>query len=80
MQVHLVAIEVGVEGRAHTLVEAEGAVRLDDGVEGHDAQLVQAGLAIEEDDVVVDEVALDHVAALQLLRDLRPVAELEELL
>ena len=55
-------------------------MRLDARVEGHDAELVQAGLSIEEHNVVVDEVALDHVAALELLGDALPVAELEELL
>ena len=68
MQVHLVAVEVGVEGRADALVEAECAMRFDHGVEGHDAQLVETWLPIEQDNVVVDQVALDYVAELNKTR------------
>ncbi len=80
MQVHLVAIKVSIEGRAHTLVESERAMRLHTRIERHDAELVQARLTIEQHDVVVDEMPLDHVAVLELLRYLVAIAELEEAL
>ena len=64
MQVHFVAIEIGVEWRTAALVEPESAMRLDHCIEGHDAQFVQTGLPIEEDDIVVNQVSLNDVTIL----------------
>ena len=42
-------------------------------IEGLDAELMQRRLAVEEHDVAVDEMTLDHVTKLQLLRNLHAV-------
>ena len=47
MQVHFVAIEIGIERRAAAFVEAKRAMWLDDGIERHYAQLVETRLSIE---------------------------------
>ena len=78
VQVHFVAIKVGVVGRAHALVEAKGAPGHDAGGVGHDGLAVQGGLAVEEDGVPVVQVALHHVARAQLGRDAAAVAVLQE--
>jgi len=65
VQVHLVAVEVGVEGRTDAFVKTKCAVWLDNGVKCHDTELVQAGLAVEEDYVIVDEVTFNYVAVLE---------------
>jgi len=77
VEVHLVAIEVGIVRRADALVETEGAVRNDACAVGHDGQLVEGGLSVEEDHIAVGHVPLDRVTNLQLLSDPPPVAELE---
>ena len=66
--VHLVAVEVGVVGRRGAHVEAEGVVGHDAHAVAHQAHLVQRRLAVEEDDVLVEQVAVDDVAGLQLDR------------
>ena len=78
MQVHLVAVEIGVERRAAALVEAESSMRLDHRIEGHDAELVKAGLAIEQDDVVVDQVSLHYVTVLEPIMKCKNVCLLHQ--
>ena len=65
MQVHLVAVEVGVVGRRHRQVHPERRpVQHLDAV-AHDGHLVQRRLPVEDDDVVVPQVSLHRVAVLQ---------------
>ena len=80
VEVHLVAVEVGVVRRAHALVEAERAPLHHARAVRHDRELVQRRLPVEEHDVAVGQVALDDVAHLELGRDAAPVAVLERLL
>ena len=65
VDVHLVAVKVGVEGVAHALVEAQRAARHDARAQRHDAHPVQAWLPVEEHHVAIGEVALHDVAHLQ---------------
>ena len=45
---HLVAVEVGVEGRAHQGMQLNGLALDEDGLKGLDAQAVQGGGAVEQ--------------------------------
>jgi len=72
---YLVAVKIGVVGRAHTLVEAEGAVGADLDVVSHDRELVEGGLSIEEHDVLVLEVTFDNVTDGQLFGEVCTVGD-----
>ena len=63
---HLVAVEVGVEGRADQRVDLDGLALDQDGLEGLDAQAVQRGGAVQEHRVLADDV-------LQEVPDLGPL-------
>ena len=71
VQVHLVAVKVGVVRRAHALVEAERAAGQHARAVAHDGHLVQRRLPVEEHDVAVHQVPLDDVAHRQALGRLR---------
>mmetsp|Transcript_9852 Transcript_9852/g.28938 ORF Transcript_9852/g.28938 Transcript_9852/m.28938 type:complete len:381 (-) Transcript_9852:863-2005(-) len=76
VEVHLVAVKVGVVGGGHREVEAEGGVGHDLDAVRHDGHLVQRGLAVEEHHVAVLEVALHAVAHLEVTVR-RPLGHLE---
>ena len=69
---HLVAVEVGVEGRADHRVEPDGLAFHEDGLERLDREAVERGGAVQEDRLVLRDlledvphlvvVALDHLA------------------
>ena len=63
---HLVAVEVGVEGRADERVDLDGLALDQDGLEGLDAQAVQRGGAVQEHRVLADDV-LQEVPHLRTL-------------
>jgi len=67
VQVHLVAVEVGVVRRRHGEVEAEGGVGHDLDPVRHDGHLVQRRLPVEHDDVPVLDHPLHLVAVLEVL-------------
>ena len=77
VQVHLVAVKVGVVGRAHTLVEAEGAAFQDFCSVGHNRDPVQAGLPVEKDNIPIYHVPIDKVSWSQLLGNVAAVAVLQ---
>ena len=56
MHGHLVAVEVGVEGRADQRVDLDGLALDQDRLEGLDAQAVQRGGAVQQHRVLVDDV------------------------
>ena len=56
---HLVAVEVGVEGRADERVDLDGAAFDQDRLEGLDAQAVQRRRAVEQHRVVLDDLFED---------------------
>ncbi len=68
---HLVAVEIGVEGRADERVELDGLALDESGLEGLHAQPVQGGGAVEDDGVLAHHIvqgvpdlgglALDHL-------------------
>ena len=62
VQIHLIAVEVGVVGTSYRQVEPKGRVVEHLDVVGHDRHLVERGLAVEEDDVAIGEVPLDDIA------------------
>jgi hypothetical protein len=53
VQIHLVAVEVGIVRRAHALVKAEGAARHHARTVRHNRELVQRRLTVEEHHVAV---------------------------
>ena len=59
MHGHLVAVEVGVEGRADQRVDLDGAALDQDRLEGLDAQAVQRRRAVEQHRVVLDDLFED---------------------
>ncbi len=65
VHVHLVAVEVGVVGRADGQVEPEGRVGQDPHAVAHHGHPVQRGLPVEEHVVAVLEAPLHHHAGLQ---------------
>ena len=56
---HLVAVEVGVEGRAHQRVQLDRLALDEHGLEGLDAQAVQRGGAVEQHRVLADDLLED---------------------
>jgi hypothetical protein len=62
VEVHFVAVKVGVVGFADALVEAEGAVGTDFYAVREDGESVEGGLTVEEDNVAISDVAVDDVA------------------
>ena len=69
VHVHLIAIEVGVVGRADGRVEPERPAFHHLDAVGHDAHPVQRGLTVEEHHIVVAELAFDRVAGLDHVGD-----------
>ena len=65
---HLVAVEVGVEGRADERVDLDGLALDEHGLEGLDAEAVQGGGTVEEHGVLLDDVLEDvpHLRATPL--------------
>ena len=53
---HLVAVEIGVEGRAHQRVNLDGLAFHQHRLEGLDAQAVQGGSAVQQNGVVLDDL------------------------
>mmetsp|Transcript_25765 Transcript_25765/g.81410 ORF Transcript_25765/g.81410 Transcript_25765/m.81410 type:complete len:234 (+) Transcript_25765:3057-3758(+) len=76
VQVHLVAIKVGVVRRGDGEIEPEGGVGHDAHAMRHDRHLVKRRLPVEHDNVAVLDVPLDFVAVLQVLQH-RGVPEVE---
>ena len=73
MHVHLVAIEVGVIGRADRRIEPEGLVGHYLHPVGHDGHPVQGWLAVEQDYIAIGKLAVDLPADVDLLCDLLTV-------
>ena len=63
---HLVAVEVGVEGRAHQRMQLDGLALDQHRLEGLDAQAVQRRRAVEQHRVLADDL-VEHVPDLGLL-------------
>lgn len=72
VQVHLVSVEICSEGRADTLVEAEGPVVGNLYKEAHDRLLVQRRLSIEETVVALHDVSMHNVPQFEFLKDFHP--------
>ncbi len=68
MQVHLIAVEVGVVRRTDAQVEPEGASVHDPDAVPHHGHPVQRRLPVEQDHVPVDQLPLDDVVDLESLR------------
>ena len=62
MQVHFVAVKVGVVGLTDAFIEAEGPVWTDFDAMGEDREFVERRLAVEEYDVAVSDVSIDDIA------------------
>jgi len=80
MQVHLVAVEVSIVGRANALVEAEGTMFKNLSTMGHDGEPVQRRLPVEQDNVAVNHVSLDDVTESQILSNFLSISVLEKFL
>ena len=63
---HLVAVEVGVEGRAHQRMQLDGLALDQHRLEGLDAQAMQRRRAVEQHRVLADDL-VEHVPDLGLL-------------
>ena len=66
MQVHLVAVEVGVVGTGVAQVHSEGRPGQDLDLVAHHTHLVERRLPVEDDEIAVADVTLHSVAALQM--------------
>mmetsp|Transcript_11745 Transcript_11745/g.47415 ORF Transcript_11745/g.47415 Transcript_11745/m.47415 type:complete len:693 (-) Transcript_11745:659-2737(-) len=66
VEVHLVTVEIGVVGRRHREVEAEGGEGHNLDPVSHHGHLVQRRLSVEDNDVSVLHVPLHLVAVLQV--------------
>ena len=59
MDGHLVAVEVGVEGRADEGMDLDGLALDEDGLEGLDAQTVERRRAVEHHGMLFDDLLED---------------------
>ena len=80
MDGHLVAVEVGVEGRAHERMDLDGLALDEHGLEGLDAEAVERRRAVQEHRVVADDFLervpdLRHAGLDQLLGGLDGLGE-----
>ena len=86
VEVHLVAIEIRVVGRAVAEIEPERLVRKDPDEVGHHAHPVEGGLPVEQHDVAVDQLPFHDAARRDelgaglgvLVHDLDPLAVLAD--
>ena len=70
MDVHFIAVEVGIIWGAHTLIEPQGVPLHDPNPMGHHGHAVQRRLSVEQHHVVLQQVSEQHVADLQVLHQL----------
>lgn len=66
MNVHLISIEVSIEGSADTFVESECFSFCHFDFESHHADPVQTGLPVEDDNVPISEVPFNDISHSEL--------------
>jgi hypothetical protein len=78
VNIHFIAIEVGVIGAADLEIEAEGTIGHDAYEMGHNRHAMEGGLAIKEDNVAIAQVTFDGITLFEVFREGREISDIAE--